>query len=101
LPAITLADYCYQNMFNGCKALTTAPVLPATTLVDSCYSLMFSGCTNLNSVTTYAQKISARNCLQIWLNNVAATGDFFNLGGASYPSGTSGIPSGWTEHTSL
>ena len=43
LPATTLASYCYQNMFYGCKSLTTAPELPATTLANSCYYSMFSG----------------------------------------------------------
>ena len=47
LPALTLADYCYYNMFCGCTGLTTAPKLPATTLAPYCYSYMFSGCTGL------------------------------------------------------
>lgn len=35
LPATTLADNCYQFMFDGCTSLTTAPIaLPATTLAD-------------------------------------------------------------------
>ncbi len=101
LPATTLTESCYRYMFSGCRALTTAPVLPATTLATNCYSNMFRNCNSLNSVTTYAQDISATGCVDYWLNNVAATGDFYNLGGATYTSGTSGIPSGWTEHTSL
>ena len=101
LPATTLASYCYQNMFWNCVALTTAPELPATTLVYGCYYYMFRGCTNLNSITTYATDISASRCLDNWLYDVSATGDFFNLGGATYPSGASGIPTGWTEHKSL
>ena len=40
-------DYCYSNMFNNCKSLTTAPALPATTLANYCYSYMFRGCTSL------------------------------------------------------
>lgn len=100
LPATTLASYCYYEMFNDCDGLTTAPVLPATTLVESCYMGMFYSCNNLNSVTTYATDISASNCLTNWLNNVAATGDFYNYGNATYPSGANGIPGGWTEHTS-
>ena len=91
--------HCYQWMFAGCTALTATPVLPATTLVQGCYSYMFYGCTSLNSVTTYAN-ISTGGCSN-WLYNVAATGDFYNLGGATYPSGVDGIPTGWTEHTSL
>lgn len=101
LPATKLWNYCYYNMFYNCTALTTAPELPATTLADCCYQQMFYGCTKLNKVTTYAQDISAYNCLSNWLNNVSATGDFYNLGGVSYPSGASGIPTGWAEHTSL
>ena len=101
LPATTMAKQCYSNMFQGCTSLTTAPALPATTLAQSCYDSMFQGCTNLNKVTTYAQDISAANSLNNWLNNTSATGDFYNLGGATYTSGASGIPTGWTEHTSL
>ena len=101
LPATTLAQYCYMNMFRDCTSLTTAPVLPATTLAQGCYGNIFNGCTSLNSVTTYANNISAPNCLTNWLSGVAATGDFFNLGNASYTEGASGIPSGWTEHNSL
>ena len=49
LPATTLANYCYYNMFQGCTGLTRLPynLLLATTLADSCYSYMFSGCTSL------------------------------------------------------
>ena len=101
LPATTLTESCYYRMFYNCSALTTAPALPATTLVSNCYNNMFGDCTNLNSVTTYATDISAINCLNNWLAAVSATGDFYNLGGATYPSGVSGIPSGWTIHTSL
>lgn len=101
LPATTLAHNCYQSMFNDCKGLTTTPALPATTLADNCYNRMFSGCTSLNNVTSYANDISATSCISNWLFNVAATGDFYNLGSAVYPSGVSGIPSGWTEHNSL
>ena len=101
LPATVLANRCYYNMFKNCTGLTTAPALPATTLVYGCYEEMFNGCTNLNSVTTYADDISASGCLNNWLDSVSATGDFWNLGTAIYPSGASGIPSGWTEHNSL
>jgi hypothetical protein len=49
LPATTLANYCYRNMFNGCTSLTTVPELPATTLENGCYRNMFSGCTSLTT----------------------------------------------------
>ena len=106
LPATTLKTSCYEYMFFGCYSLTTAPVLPATTLVEGCYKAMFSNSSiaepaALNKVITYANNISASNCLNYWLDNVSATGDFYNLGSATYPSGASGIPTGWTEHTSI
>jgi len=101
LPATSLAGECYATMFVSCGSLTQAPALPATTLTDGCYNSMFYECTNLNSVTTYAQDISAGGCLDNWLYGVPSTGDFYNLGGATYQSGESGIPEGWTEHNSL
>lgn len=97
----TLSHQCCWGMFESCTNLTTAPVLLPTTLEVTCYTFMFSGCNNLSSITTYAQNISADSCLVGWLGGVAATGDFYNLGGATYESGGGGIPSGWTEHNSL
>ena len=74
LPSITLADYCYQFMFRDCASLTTAPELPATTLADNCYGNMFQGCVSLNSITVYADDISALYCTTDWLSNVASSG---------------------------
>ena len=47
LPATTLADYCYSNMFYKCTGLVNAPALPATTLANYCYYYMFRNCTSL------------------------------------------------------
>lgn len=100
LPATTLANGCYYNMFNGCTSLTAAPELPATTLVANCYRTMFQSCTSLNKVTTYAQDISASYCLLYWLNGVSLTGTFYNMACTTYPEGASGILNSWTElHT--
>ena len=102
LPATTLIRNCYYNMFRNCTSLTTAPELKASTLATYCYSSMFEGCINLKKVLVYADDISANACLYRWLYNVNASGDFYNLGSATYPSGDpSGIPTGWTEHHSL
>jgi hypothetical protein len=98
IPSMT-SEGCYANMFNGSTNLTAAPALPATTLEDYCYRGMFSNCSSLNEVTISANDISANGCLSGWLDGVAATGDFYNNGSATYPSGVSGIPTGWTEHT--
>ncbi len=97
LPATTLAENCYRAMFNSCKGLTEAPVLPATTLKSWCYEGMFDGCTNLNAITCLATDISAENCTNCWLNNVASLGTFKKASSmTSWTTGTSGIPLGWT-----
>ena len=66
LPATTLAESCYLQMFKGCSSLTTAPSLPATTLASSCYSNMFQGCTSL----TVAPALSATTLADSCCNNM-------------------------------
>ena len=100
LPATTLADYCYRKLFNNCTSLTSAPALPATTLAQNCYNNLFRNCSSLNSITTYATQWNY-NYTSNFVYGVAMNGDFYNLGGATIPTGTSGIPQGWAEHTSL
>ena len=100
LPATTLAIRCYVNMFQNCTSLTTAPVLKSTSVGTWSCSSMFYGCESLNKVTTYSS-VASTTTLSNWLYGVAPTGDFYNLGNASYTEGASGIPSGWTVHTSL
>lgn len=126
LPATTLADNCYRNMFKNCYALTTTPELPATVGADGCYSYMFrtctgltqsgvikiadptavvapmeymfSGCTNLSSVTCMATATS-ETATANWLADVAPTGTFYKDSGTTWPSGVSGVPTGWTQVT--
>ena len=43
----TMSNWCYENLFNGCTSLITAPELPATTLSIGCYGSMFMNCTSL------------------------------------------------------
>ena len=101
LPATTLAVSCYNGIFYNCSSLTEAPVLPATTLADDCYGYMFSGCSSLNEVR--CQMPSSYSSSQIssyakdWLRNVSSTGTFYTNADANWPSGTSGIPTGWTR----
>ena len=97
LPATTLANSCYSSMFEGCTLLTTAPELPATTLPKNCYNTMFNKCTNLNYIKCLATDISAFFCTNNWVNGVASTGTFVkDATMTSWPSGASGIPTGWT-----
>ena len=97
LPATTLSTNCYAAMFLGCSSLTTAPVLPATTLASNCYQRMFVSCTSLNYIKMLATDISASSCLFNWVYGVASSGTFVkHVNMTSLPTGTSGIPSGWT-----
>lgn len=49
LPATSLKSYCYRNMFYDCVSLTQSPELPATTLANHCYYGMFDGCSKLET----------------------------------------------------
>ena len=51
LPATTLTNYCYSDLFSGCSALTKAPDLPATELKLRCYEQMFWECTSLTEAS--------------------------------------------------
>ena len=71
LPATTLKEGCYQDMFNGCKGIEKAPELPAPTLVKDCYKEMFYDCPKLNHVACLATEVEegATDCLKDWLKN--------------------------------
>ena len=97
LPAETLAAECYFGMFYGCTSLTTAPELKATTLAEHCYDSMFSECTSLHYVKCLATNICSAYCTSYWLSAVSTSGTFVKAKDmASWGSGVSGIPSGWT-----
>ena len=100
LPATTLAVQCYDSMFYGCTSLTKAPVLPATTLAQYCYSDMFDGCSSLNEVrckmsSSYSSSQISSSYTFNWLLDVSPTGTFYTNADANWPSGVSGIPTGW------
>ena len=124
LPVIALTESCYNRMFEGCTSLVKGPVeLPSTdTAVNGCYNGMFSGCTSLTespmirarSLVNYSCTNMFNNCSSLntvkclatwrgssstggWLSGVAASGTFYkNASMKSWPSGTNGIPNGWT-----
>lgn len=96
LPATTLTDSCYVGMFYDCTGLTIAPALPATDLAPFCYEYMFENCTSLNYIKCLATSLP-NGCTLDWTRGVATTGTFVkNPNMASWPTGRSGIPSGWT-----
>ena len=82
LPATSLTQYCYYEMFelcanfikapsvlpattymfHNCPSLTTAPELPATTLAEGCYRAMFQGCTSLTTAPELPAMTAAGDC---------------------------------------
>ena len=95
LPATTLAEYCYNYMFQGCTGLTAAPSLPATTLAEYCYNYMFQDCTGLTAIEVHATEWNT-SWAGYWVESVSVTGTFRKPSGTTIPTGTNGIPSGWT-----
>lgn len=69
LPATTLAERCYDNMFYGCTSLTNAPDLPAPTLADSCYYCMFKGCTSLTEAPELPATTLVSGCYNCMFQN--------------------------------
>jgi hypothetical protein len=84
-------------MFAGCTSLTAAPELPATTLVNYCYYNMFNGCTSLSYIKCFATDISANDCTYGWVEGVSATGTFIKHPSMNnWTTGDNGIPTNWT-----
>lgn len=96
LPATTLADNCYSSMFTQSSNLTITPVLPATTLANYCYANMFASCQKVNRIVCYCNGVEDTRYTLDWLRNVSPTGTFVKKAGVTWPTGNSGIPSGWT-----
>ena len=102
LPATTLTEGCYDNMFSGCKGIEKAPELPAPKLEKGCYQEMFFDCSKLNSVKCLATDISAEGCTKNWLTNAGteATGEKVLETLVPMTSGSDdGVPDGWTART--
>lgn len=96
LPATTLANFCYYYMFHGCTALTKAPTIGGITNNYNCCMSMFGGCSNLKEIRltgSFNSSVTAG-----WVEGVSSTGDFYKPSNVTVPTGTNGIPTGWTVH---
>ena len=77
-------------------------VLPAATLREGCYYQMFKGNPYLDHIVCLATDISAAICTKEWMQDVGTyfdPGTFVKSAGineARWPSGADGIPTGWT-----
>ena len=100
LPATTLKEGCYQDMFNGCKGIEKAPELPAPTLVKDCYKEMFYDCSKLNHVACLATDIKAEDCTKDWLGKAGteATGEkVLETMVDMTKNSDDGVPTSWTD----
>ena len=97
LPAKSLKHYCYSQMFCECSSLTTAPELPATTLANFCYYEMFYNCRKLNYIKAMFTTTPGLSYTNRWVSSVASTGTFVKNATATWNvTGANGVPSGWT-----
>ena len=62
LPATTLANGCYRYMFGGCSSLIEPPALPATVLSEGCYNMMFWGCNEMTIPPTLPATVLSEGC---------------------------------------
>lgn len=101
LPSDSIPNFAYESMFSGCTSLVCSPDIMATSITRSGgFDDLFNGCSSLKAITLHVTNWTAAYATG-WVDGVSATGDFYNLGGATIPSGVNGIPPGWTEHTSI
>lgn len=95
LPSTTLPATAYGSMFYGCTSLEIAPDLPATALTDNCYNQMFRGCTKLKYIKCLAETFGSNSTKNWVFQGGASSGTFVKKAGVNWPTGNSGIPSGW------
>jgi hypothetical protein len=96
-PGVELPALAFKNAFENDELIVSASVLklPATALAEYCYGSMFSGCTSLTAITCLASS-GIESATGDWLDSVSETGTFTKAAGVEWPTGTSGIPDGWT-----
>ena len=99
--ATNLAEYCCNAMCYHSYKVASAGALHATQLVPYCYYNMYSCCRYITSITCYATDRSAEHCTDLWLNeagsNATGTKTFITPSTTVWPSGSGGIPDGWTR----
>jgi hypothetical protein len=90
LPAVSLAEGCYDQMFIHCTSLIAAPALPASVLQVKCYRRMLNDCTSLTTApgSNIYTTIST-------LPTDSVLGMFFNDTALTTPLTYAQIPSGW------
>ena len=83
---------CYRC--KDCTSLRTAPYLPALDLAEECYQCMFLGCHELDSVKAMFLDASPEY-LEDWLLYTAEKGTFMKNPAAVWDRQSAGVPEGW------
>lgn len=68
LPSTELGEWCYQRMFAGSR-IANAPELPAETLKEGCYCEMFFECSYLEEAPALNAKTLVPDCYNFMLRN--------------------------------
>ena len=91
--------YQYKRTFRGMPNLTSVDLSNLTSITAINYSMeeCFKDCSNLNTIKIGVISTWDQYKTYNWLNSVAQTGDFYNLGNnTTIPvNNSSGIPTGW------
>ena len=88
---------CFRFLFNGCSNMVKGPKITETdTPAQFAYNGMFYGCSSLTSISIDSPYTA--ECYNNWLNNASTSGTIYYTDDSwqNAPTGTSGIPSGWT-----
>ena len=96
---VTLGQEACHQMFRQCNALTKVDLdeWKITSAGNGAFQNLFFSCTGLNYVKCLdSNPASSINKYNKWLYNVPATGTFIKHPDATWSSGISGIPTGWT-----
>lgn len=100
LPATLLKPYCYYGMFRNCESLTKAPELPATTLVDFCYSDMFAFCTSLTKAPELPATTLVERCYEYMFVSCSVLSEITALFDSFGDAGLNAT-TGWVSGVSL
>ena len=80
LPAKSLENNCYENMFNRCENLGTGQrvvFIAAETSANSAMNGMFNGCTNLGEIALMFMADPDAATYSNWANEVAPNGTLY------------------------
>lgn len=88
---------CFTFLFSDCSNMVKGPKITATdTPAQYAYNGMFYRCSSLTSISIDSPYTSG--CYNNWMYNASASGTIYYTDDSwqNAPTGTSGIPSGWT-----